>query len=103
MNSNDTLINNINNTIQKLNTLKDLSLLYNEQDSLSIEDFYDIQELLDLIDANIDVSLYKIDKKIPITNKTIEDRIKEYEIEKKTLKPFIPLLLIYHMFISTNQ
>ena len=53
MNSNDTLINNINNTIQKLNTLKDLSLLYNEQDSLSIEDFYDIQELLDLIEELI--------------------------------------------------
>jgi len=103
MNTNEKLINNFNNTIKKLNTFRDLLILHNEQESLSIEYFCDIQELLDLIDTNIDVSLYKIDKNLPITNKTIEYRIKEYEIEKKTLEPFIPLLLIRHMFISANQ
>jgi len=104
MNSNKILANNINNIIEKLNILKnDLSLLHNEQKQLSTEKFCDIQELLGLIDTNIDVSLYKIDKDLPITNKTIKDRIKEYEIEKKTLEPFLPSLLIYHMLVSATQ
>ena len=91
------LINNINETLKKLNNIKDNI----EQLNLSDEQYLDIQELLDLINSNLEVTLYKLDKKLNITNKTINERIKEYETEKKILEPFLPAILLYSMIINS--
>ena len=98
MTSKDKLIENIDNTINSLDILKtNLSL----SSSISNENLFDIQELIDLIDTNLEVSIYKLDKNLPITNKSIENRIKEYEIEKKILEPFLPSILLYSMVVNS--
>ena len=97
---NNDLKNKIINEIKK--TEKNLKLLKKITEKTENENnLFDLLKLFqDLNDFTMENTIYKLCTNNNLTNKTIDQRIQEYEYEKNIIKPFIPYLLFYSLCIS---
>ena len=98
MNVNQNLIDIIDTFHQKLDIIKQN---INKSNNLRQGDIIDIIEILEKFDSKyLDDIIYKIDSNLHITNRTNRDRIIEYELYQKILRPFLPTMLMYSMILN---
>ena len=98
--SNNELKNKIITEIKK--TEKNLKLLKKITEKTENENnLCDLLKLFqDFNDFTMENTIYKLCTNNNLTNKTIDQRINEYEYEKNVVKPFLPFLLAYSLFLS---
>jgi len=98
MNINQNLIEIIDTFHQKLDIIKQN---INKSNNLRQGDIIDIIEIFEQFNSKyLDDIIYKIDSNLHITNQTNRERIKEYELFQKILKPFLPTMLMYSMLLN---
>ena len=91
-----------------LHTLNELSLkttiLKNKvnNSNLSPKKIIDIINILDDFDKKyMDDIIYKIDTNSDVIDEDADERIKEYELAKKSIKPFLPSIILNSMLLRT--
>ena len=63
----------------------------------------DIQNILDDFDKKyMDDIIYKIDINSETIDENAEERIKEYELAKKSIKPFLPSIILNSMLLQSQ-
>tara|TARA_B100001964_G_C14241878_1_gene605432 strand:- start:1789 stop:2088 length:300 start_codon:yes stop_codon:yes gene_type:complete len=98
MNVNQNLIDIIDTFHQKLDIIKQN---INKSNNLRQGDIIDIIEILEQFNSKyLDDIIYKIDSNLHITDRTNRERIDEYELHQKILRPFLPTILMYSMLLN---
>tara|TARA_B110000977_G_C11069297_1_gene488988 strand:+ start:188 stop:490 length:303 start_codon:yes stop_codon:yes gene_type:complete len=86
----------INELSLKLNILHDKITNVN----LTPTKIIDIINILDDFDKKyMDDIIYKIDTNSPVIDEYAEDRIKEYDLAKKSIKPFLSSIILNSMLL----
>lgn len=69
--------------------------------TLTPRQIMDIQNILDDFDKKyMDDIIYKIDTNSETIDENAEERIKEYELAKKSIKPFLPSIILNSMLLQ---
>ena len=70
--------------------------------NLSPKKIIDIINILDDFDKKyMDDIIYKIDTNSDVIDEDADERIKEYELAKKSIKPFLPSIILNSMLLRT--
>ncbi len=96
-------------TKRKLNYIIDelsskINILKNKinNTNLSPRKIIDIINILDDFDKKyMDDIIYKIDTNTDVIDDDADERIKEYELAKKSIKPFLPSIILNSMLLRT--
>ena len=99
---NNIVKNKLYSTITELKTK--INILEDKVNNITLtpRQIMDIQNILDDFDKKyMDDIIYKIDTNSETIDENAEERIKEYELAKKSIKPFLPSIILNSMLLQT--
>lgn len=95
------LFNDINEELNRMErnitNIRNILHLRNELNDFDLIDIF--EELQNINDFKLDDFVYKLYNNKRITDKKLEDRLDEYKKEKEIIKPFMPFILLYSLYI----
>ena len=99
---NNIVKNKLYSTITELKTK--INILEDKVNNITLtpRQIMDIQNILDDFDKKyMDDIIYKIDTNSETIDENAEERIKEYELAKKSIKPFLPSIILNSMLLQS--
>ena len=95
------LVNDINEELNKMerNITNIRNILHLKEDTNEFDLLDIFEELQNFNDFKLDDFVYKLYSNKRITTKTIEDRLEEYKRQQDIIKPFMPFILLYSLYL----
>lgn len=97
----ENVFNDINEELNRMErnitNIRNILHLRNELNDFDLIDIF--EELQNFNDFKLDDFVYKLYNNKRITDKTLKDRLDEYKKEKEIIKPFMPFILLYSLYI----
>lgn len=97
----ENVFNDINEELNRMErnitNIRNILHLRNELNDFDLIDIF--KELQNINDFKLDDFVYKLYNNKRITDKKLEDRLDEYKKEQEIIKPFMPFILLYSLYI----
>ena len=95
------LINDINEELDRMEkNITNIRNIIHLKENINDFDLIDIfEELQTFNDYKLDDFVYKLYSNKRITDKTMQKRLDDYEKQEEIIKPFMPFILLYSLYI----
>lgn len=95
------LINDINEELDRMEkNITNIRNIIHLKENIDDFDLIDIfEELQTFNDYKLDDFVYKLYSNKRITDKTMQKRLDDYEKQEEIIKPFMPFILLYSLYI----